>query len=55
MSPFYDPDDLEFEEEEDFVDDELAGPTCVGCGCTEGNACEGGCVWATPTLCSRCV
>jgi hypothetical protein len=28
---------------------------CAGCGCSETRACEGGCVWATETLCSRCV
>jgi hypothetical protein len=29
---------------------------CVGCGCTEGEACEGGCVWLStdPPVCSRC-
>lgn len=31
------------------------GPHCQICGCSEFNACPGGCVWATPTLCSRCV
>ncbi len=28
---------------------------CAGCGCSESRACPGGCVWATATLCSRCV
>lgn len=32
-----------------------AGPHCISCGCCEHKACDGGCVWATPTLCSRCV
>ncbi|MGH8748827.1 MAG: hypothetical protein ACREU5_06945 [Burkholderiales bacterium] len=27
---------------------------CTGCGCTEFNACPGGCSWATEELCSRC-
>ncbi len=29
---------------------------CSVCGCTEDNACEGGCIWANAqaTLCSRC-
>ena len=29
---------------------------CSGCGCTDDNACEGGCIWANgeATLCSRC-
>lgn len=30
------------------------GGTCSGCGCTDDHACEGGCVWVTPTLCSQC-
>ena len=29
--------------------------TCSGCGCSDSRACPGGCVWATETLCSRCV
>ncbi|HEY1234774.1 MAG TPA: hypothetical protein VGH22_15455 [Candidatus Binatia bacterium] len=37
----YDP-----EEDEEF---------CRGCGCSQSNPCPGGCVWATPELCSRCV
>ncbi|GEM_PF-3115249 len=28
---------------------------CASCGCSETQPCEGGCVWATPNLCSRCV
>jgi len=28
---------------------------CAACGCSDTRACEGGCVWATETLCSRCV
>lgn len=28
---------------------------CRVCGCSEFNACPGGCIWATPDLCSRCV
>ena len=35
-------------------EDELE-PRCRACGCTESHACPGGCVWATPDLCSRCV
>lgn len=30
------------------------GPACEGCGCTEDNACEGGCWWVAPRLCSQC-
>lgn len=29
-------------------------PACQVCGCTDAQACEGGCMWVTPTLCSRC-
>lgn len=30
--------------------------TCMGCGCTDERACEGGCSWSDPThtLCSKC-
>lgn len=28
---------------------------CIGCGCTEKRACEGGCSWAREGLCTRCV
>lgn len=28
---------------------------CRGCGCTEDEACEGGCSWVDPDLCSSCV
>lgn len=27
---------------------------CVKCGCTETAACEGGCIWTEPGLCSQC-
>lgn len=27
---------------------------CEKCGCSEDRPCEGGCLWATETLCSRC-
>lgn len=35
-------------------------PLCVGdicrrCGCTEPDACEGGCAWHGPGLCTACV
>ena len=32
-----------------------AEPQCLTCGCTDAQACPGGCIWATPNLCSRCV
>ncbi len=28
--------------------------TCRVCGCTDQHACEGGCYWVGPALCSRC-
>jgi hypothetical protein len=28
---------------------------CLLCGCTDERACEGGCYWVAPGLCSRCV
>jgi hypothetical protein len=31
------------------------GPACRVCGCTDDRACPGGCSWAEPDLCSRCV
>lgn len=30
-------------------------PTCLSCGCTEEFACDGGCGWAEPGRCTRCV
>ena len=29
-------------------------PVCRVCGCTEDNACPGGCYWIEPDLCSAC-
>lgn len=33
-----------------------AGLVCVGCGCTDDNACPGGCYWVSidPPRCSSC-
>lgn len=28
--------------------------TCRACGCTDMRACEGGCYWIEPDLCSAC-
>ncbi len=28
--------------------------TCRTCGCTDERACEGGCFWVEPDLCSAC-
>jgi hypothetical protein len=47
-------DDFGDPEQEDFAEAD-DGPRCRVCGCSDDNACEGGCVWATPDLCSRCV
>ena len=33
---------------------ELALRKCRVCGCTDDRACEGGCYWVGPDLCSRC-
>jgi hypothetical protein len=33
---------------------ELDEHQCEGCGCSQTNPCEGGCVWATEDLCSAC-
>lgn len=33
----------------------LDGQACRVCGCTQNNACEGGCYWVEPDLCSECV
>jgi len=30
------------------------GGVCRKCGCTEYDACEGGCSWVEPDLCSAC-
>lgn len=29
--------------------------TCRICGCTDSKACEGGCSWVLPGLCSKCI
>ena len=35
--------------------DDLDVPHCRVCGCSEFHPCPGGCLWAAPDLCSRCV
>lgn len=35
--------------------DSLEMPRCRICGCTDDNACPGGCSWAEDDLCSECV
>lgn len=32
-----------------------ASPVCRECGCTNEEACPGGCSWIEPDLCSACV
>jgi hypothetical protein len=32
----------------------LLGPVCRACGCTENDACDEGCGWAEPDLCTVC-
>jgi len=34
---------------------EFGARTCRVCGCTEDNACIGGCFWVEYDLCSACV
>jgi len=53
--------DLDYDDDDDDDHDvgefAFAGPgTCAVCGCTDEDACPGGCVWANAaaTLCSRC-
>lgn len=35
----------------------VAAESCIGCGCTDLEACPGGCSWASldPPICSNCV
>ncbi len=32
----------------------IDSPVCKICGCTDDHACEGGCFWIAPNLCSAC-
>lgn len=32
----------------------MVGPICTGCGCTELDACKGGCSWVRSGWCSAC-
>lgn len=36
-------------------DDLVEGRACQVCGCTDVQACRGGCYWVDSGLCSRCV
>lgn len=55
--PFAKQEDLRGDEDDPILCDVCleAEPQCLTCGCTDAQACQGGCIWATPTLCSRCV
>ena len=37
------------------IEDEVVQRRCRLCGCTDRQACPGGCCWVEPDLCSRCV
>jgi len=39
---------------EDLIVRTVAGPHCRVCGCTEDQACPGGCAWVTEGLCTAC-
>jgi len=56
MSPAFDPDWHEkMMAEAQSLPCDCPGPHCQRCGCCDENPCEGGCICATPNLCSRCV
>lgn len=44
-----------FKQVGEFVVPEDGEPSCRVCGCTWNNACQGGCSWVEPDLCSACV
>ena len=46
--------DLRFDVEAENREAAVALDTCRVCGCTDAEACPGGCIWAEPDLCSRC-
>jgi hypothetical protein len=64
MSPYFEIDDYGEPVPYDDDDEEFPmpagpacgcdGPHCMSCGCCDHEPCEGGCIWATPNLCSRC-
>ncbi|MGD0778205.1 MAG: hypothetical protein ABSC05_35925 [Candidatus Solibacter sp.] len=35
--------------------EDATGHRCSRCGCSDARSCPNGCIWATATLCSRCV
>lgn len=37
------------------LDSEFLKDFCHRCGCTQNAACEGGCAWARPGLCTACL
>ncbi|MEN6583031.1 MAG: hypothetical protein ABFD54_11325 [Armatimonadota bacterium] len=38
----------------DYLNSRRDMPTCRECGCTDDHACDGGCSWVEPNLCSAC-
>lgn len=38
----------------DLREDADSNRACRHCGCTDDRACEGGCYWVEPDLCSAC-
>lgn len=40
---------------QEYIAERVSGePVCRVCGCTQYNACPGGCFWVEDDLCSRC-
>jgi len=39
------------------LEEEAADRVCIGCGCTDSHACQGGCSWVSldPPICSGCI
>jgi hypothetical protein len=37
-----------------FIAQRAALPHCLVCGCSDDDACPGGCYWVGPALCSSC-
>jgi len=35
-------------------EEKTRGMRCQGCGCSDDNACKGGCHWVDKNLCSEC-
>ena len=39
---------------DEFISQRAALPHCLVCGCSDDDACPGGCYWVGPALCSAC-